>query len=186
MRTFLAWLGRHWCRGLRKASTPGPFFWLCFWLFVFLPLYGYYISELLFWLVLACFLAAMPIMASWCTPAATDPEDMLRRQSEWFEASVLQLSEKVGVDWNEHLISRIDKLLADGHQSAAVKLYRQEAGVTWDEAYLALDNWSKICPFGPSVPTRLQLRVITLAAQLDTSRQMPKEAPVSLCESAVG
>jgi hypothetical protein len=138
--------------------------------------------EVAFLLVLFYYFVAVPILISWAIPTATDPEDMLRRQSECFEAHVLQLSEKVGVDWSGHLITRIDKLLADGHQSTAVKLYRQETGVTWDDAHLAVENWSSVVPHGPAAPTRLQLRVATLATEMGKTRQ---SASPELCEAAV-
>jgi hypothetical protein len=133
-----------------------------------------------FWLVLTYIVFAVPLLLSWTTVSLN--EHSHRRESEWFETTVMQLGENVGIDWTGHLTTRIDKLLAEGHQSQAVKLYRQEAGATWDDAYLALDNWSQLGPLGPSAPTRLQLRVQTLTTQME-KRLQKTIATGPLCET---
>ena len=185
MRNFLAWLGRHWYRGFRKSSTTNDIIWYMplFLLSFIVPIHIN--TALLLLLVFAYIFGTIPILVSWSIPTHSDPEEWLHRQSEWFEAVVPQLSATTGVDWQGHLATRIDALQADGRQIEAVKLYRQEAGVTWDDAYLALDNWSKVSSFGPSAPTRLQLRMKTLTEQLDKPREGATVQPASFCESAV-
>jgi hypothetical protein len=186
MSSFFTWLCRHWWRGFQKM---GAIFMVIYWPLLFPFLLASSIDRSFpwdsVWLVLTYIVFAAPLLISWGNPTQADREDSHRRQSEWFEATLLQLGEKAGVDWQGHLTTRIDALLAPGRENEALRLYRQQAGKTWDEAYLALDNWSKTCPHGPSVPTRLQLRVTTLAAQLDKSKTN-EGCTAIICKSAVG
>src|SRR5262249_36488059 len=122
MRNFLPWLGRHWYRGFRKSSTTNDFIWyiLPFVFCITIPINEWFVFPLLF----IYLLGAIPILVSWGIPTHSDPEEWLRRQSEWFETIVLQWADKVGIVWQGHLATRIDLLLADGRRIEAVKLYR--------------------------------------------------------------
>lgn len=169
MSTFLGGLWRHWSRGFRNMAIILQISYLPlivpFW---FGPIFGTSFPwNAPLWFVLTYTLFAVPLLLSWTTVSLDG--DSHRRESKWFETTMLQLGEKAGVDWQGHLATRIDALLADGHRSEAVRLYRQEKEVTWDDAYTALENWSEVHPFGPIAPTRLQLRVTTLREQMEKS-----------------
>jgi hypothetical protein len=63
----------------------------------------------------------------------------------------------------QETVTQIDTLLRQGEQGKAAKLYRQETGVTWDQAYAMMEVWP-----GLSAERKLNLFASVLQRQCRT------------------
>jgi hypothetical protein len=73
--------------------------------------------------------------------ARVDPtsvrEDAVARLSPDIDVLLAHL----GLNWEDSPVHEVDRLLQEGRQPEARRLYRSAAGVTWDEADWALESW---------------------------------------------
>jgi len=57
------------------------------------------------------------------------------------EEVVDRIGEQIDPQWRERPMTRALTLVRSGKVDEAYKLYRQETGVTWDEAFTAVETW---------------------------------------------
>ena len=52
-----------------------------------------------------------------------------------------EIGRSVVGNWSEQLVARIDSLLGEGKRHAAIRVYEQESGCSFDEASLTIADW---------------------------------------------
>jgi hypothetical protein len=88
--------------------------------------------------VVLALLLVLPPLASALLPV---PEDGAAGQGERLRPLVDDLAVRVGLDWGQHWMSRLDGLVSAGKSGEAARAYRDQLGVSWDEAHEAVDDW---------------------------------------------
>jgi hypothetical protein len=81
------------------------------------------------------------------------------------EADVDAVAGALGVRWADHVLSKIDALVKEGKSGDAARMYRDEAGVSWDEAHAAVRDWEY---------NALERKLRLLAQQIRTGVVAPK------------
>jgi hypothetical protein len=89
--------------------------------------------------VVLALLLVLPPLASAFLPG---PEDGAAEQGERLRPLVNDLAGRVGLDWGQHWVSRLDGLVSAGKYEEAAREYRERLGVSWDEAHQAVSDWS--------------------------------------------
>jgi len=99
---------------------------------------------------IAFVIVVLPIAASETQSASGAIKEELATEIEgWID----EIAQAVGVQWEQHYISRVGKLLDSGQSADARRLYHDKSGVTWDEVDQAIANW-------PTTVIRYKLKIL--------------------------
>jgi hypothetical protein len=170
-RSFL-YLGRIWLHGLRqvvKRAVEVHRLWgvglVLVWAVILAPLgIGRWLSHddvldvnhLPLWvsyvLLAGYYLAVAPVLLAFNVPptAAESAESNLvaplRVRLDALEAELDRVAAKIGINWGDHWMAQVEALRQAGDLEKAGKVYRELAGVTWDQAHDAIRDWGKNAP----------------------------------------
>jgi hypothetical protein len=81
--------------------------------------------------------------------------------NEGLDRKLNRIAERVVPNWSDHFLNRIDRLVRSGENDEAARLYRNETGVTWDEAHLKIETWPD---------SALECKLDAILKQLDDNR----------------
>jgi hypothetical protein len=162
MKRTLRLLGHTWLRGWRqlwKHIVEIRRVWgiglVIVWVILTAPIFieawlvhrGVFLGSIPAWAYLtilgAYYLLLAPVLLAFRVPPTPSEtaDQTLRSRLAGVEADLDRVAARLGINWA--WMAEVDALLKAGEQGKAASIYRQEAGITWDEALAAIPTWSK-------------------------------------------